>query len=224
MQWMFILLLIVSFGFLGRLFLSVEPINKYDGINLDEARMLAEAAQKDTKFPIVVNSQVLHYLDKHLSRPVGRLQLKACFENMNLYKEIISTKIRNKNLPEELMAIPIIESCYRNIHSENQTGSGIWMLIRATALAKGLKIDALHDDRLNIERSTEVATDYLYSNYKMFKHWHLAILAYNQGEGHLRWAILEKNTRDAWTLEQEKNYLAQVMAVIIIMKNVETLN
>lgn len=206
----------------------VPPVNKHDGIDMNEAQVLVEIAQKKTDFPIVLNDQVLDHLNRFLAKPSGRLHLKACLKRMQQYKKQIKSEIKERNLPEELMAIPVIESGYQNIHSVTKTGSGLWSLIQSTAIAKGLIVNEKTDERLNIERSTEVALEYLKSNYKMLKDWQLAILAYNLGESKVRLGVLETNSRDAWKLiekgyQNDEGYLAKIMAVIIIMKNPEML-
>jgi membrane-bound lytic murein transglycosylase D len=148
---------------------------------------------------------------------------------MEQFKKRISKEIKKQNLPVELMAIPVIESGYQNIHSAGGTGSGLWSLISSTAIAKGLTVNEKKDERLHIEKSTEVALEYLKSNYKMLKDWQLAILAYNMGESKVRLGVVETNSRDAWVLinkgfENDEGYLAKVMAVVIIMKNPDVLN
>lgn len=195
---------------------------------MGEAEILRTRAQTKSKFSIALNDQVLHYLNKFLNKPAARLQMKACLKRMDAHKDIILSKLEKLGLPEELMAIPIIESGYQNVRSKGM-GTGLWMLVEKTARARGLTINGMTDERLNIERSTEVALDYLKSNHQQLKNWQLAILAYNVGESKVRWAMLETKTKDPWTLiekgfERDKGYLAKIMAAIIIMKNPDILN
>jgi membrane-bound lytic murein transglycosylase D len=195
---------------------------------MNEAEVLASRARKKTDFDIALNEQVLQYLNNYVVKPSGRIHLRNCLARMKQHKKIISKKIKELKIPEELMAIPIIESGYQNIHSENKTGSGLWMLISSTAKANGLQVDESIDERLNVERSTDVALKYLKANFKLLKDWQLAILAYNLGESKVRFGMVETNSKDAWVLinkgfENDKDYLAKIMAVIIIMKNPEIL-
>jgi membrane-bound lytic murein transglycosylase D len=222
MIWKFLILILLTVS-------CVQTINKHDGIDMDEAEVLADKARKKTEFPIVLNTQVLHHLNAFIAKPSGRLHLRACFKRMEQFKKRISKEIKKQNLPVELMAIPVIESGYQNIHSAGGTGSGLWSLISSTAIAKGLTVNEKKDERLHIEKSTEVALEYLKSNYKMLKDWQLAILAYNMGESKVRLGVVETNSRDAWVLinkgfENDEGYLAKVMAVVIIMKNPDVLN
>ncbi|MCB0411908.1 MAG: hypothetical protein KDD22_05240, partial [Bdellovibrionales bacterium] len=65
--------------------------------------------------------------------------------------------------------------------------------------------------------------------YGEFQDWGLALLAYNVGERRLREAIQETGSRDPWKLiesgvENDGNYLARVMAVILILRNPKILD
>lgn len=133
------------------------------------------------------------------------LKRKECFQRMKKYKKMISRKIEKYHLPQELLAIPVVESCYQNVKSPH--GSGLWMFIKPTARNYGLKINKKTDQRLNVELSTAAALKYLKHLHHVFKDWHLAIMAYNVGE----FAVKKGKVNH--------EYLAKVMAVIIIMKN-----
>jgi membrane-bound lytic murein transglycosylase D len=103
------------------------------------------------------------------------------------------------------------------------------MFIAPTARNYGLRVDSQADERLNPARLTDAAMRYLKSNNLMFRDWLLAILAYNAGERAVSQAIHATGSRDAWTLvrrgyESDKDYLAKVMAAVLIMKNPDSVN
>ncbi|WP_408095638.1 lytic transglycosylase domain-containing protein [Peredibacter sp. HCB2-198] len=198
-------------------------------ISKSEADTLAERARRNTKFPIVVNDQVLKQLNRLLGRPSGRKHMLVCLKRMRTYKPLITKKLNRHKLPHELLAVPLVESGYQNIHSEQGWGSGLWMFVKPTAKSFGLKVNDRVDQRLNVKLSTEAALKYLRSNHKMFKDWQLALLAYNMGEYRTKAAIKSTKSRNAWTLIRkghhgDKEYLAKVMAVMIIMKNQNVLH
>lgn len=182
------------------------------------------ASHKISDFPIVKNDQVSKHLKRYIGKASGRQHMRTCLKRMKNYKTLISKKIKKHGLPQELMAIPVVESCYQNIHSEQGWGSGLWMFIRSTAKSYGLKVNKKTDQRLNVKLSTEAALKYLKANYKLFNDWQLALLAYNVGENRVLKGIKKTGSRNAWTLIRkgyhgDKEYLAKVMAVAIIMKN-----
>ena len=199
-------------------------------ISFEQAQTLAQKAQADSAFPIVVNDLVLKQLNRFIGTPEGRDYMHSALQRMQGYQPMIEGKIRKYHLPSELMAIPIIESGYQNLEQTSHAGwgAGLWMFIVPTARAFGLTVDKKTDERLDPQILTDAAMRYLSSNQLRFRDWNLAILAYNIGEASLQKAIDKNGTRDAWDLiragsENDRDYLPKVMAAILILKNPEVI-
>jgi membrane-bound lytic murein transglycosylase D len=200
-------------------------------INLDQAQMMAKKAQKENSdFPIVVNDLVLKQLNRFLGTPEGRDYMRESLSRMESHKEVISLHLDKYNMPQELMALPIIESGYRNLEqghfSSTNKSAGLWQFIPSTARVFGLKVDKQIDERLDVPRNTDAAMRYLKSNFLRFQDWQLSVMAYNMGENALQKGLDDLQSRDAWELikkghEGDKNYLAKFMAAVIIMRNPE---
>lgn len=191
----------------------------------------AKSAPKGAEFPIVINEEVLKYLNHFVGTVEGRERMRTSLRRMQPYRVLVEAKIAEYNVPPELMAIPIIESGYQNLEDRNVEGwgAGLWMFIESTARAYGLSVSAQRDERLDEAKETDAAMRYIVANHARFSDWRLAVLAYNAGENALQKAIFATGSRDPWVLvrsrslsEEARNYLPKLMAAIVIMRNPST--
>ena len=195
-------------------------------ISAEEASRMAANAQRDSTFPIVVNDRVLKQLNLFLSTPDGRAYLQASLERMQTHQAFISEQLNQRGLPLELLAVPLVESGYRNLPQSDDIrhGAGLWMFIAPTARSWGLTVNANLDERLDVRAETNAATQMLSSLYRQFNDWGLALLAYNAGSARVENAIRQTGSRDVWAVtdkgyENDPDYLPRVMAAILIIKN-----
>lgn len=207
-----------------------KPIN-VDSFNIKDAERMAEHARKNSNFPITMNELVFEQLNRYLTTEEGREHIKQALARLEPYRPMIERKFAAHNIPTELMAIPIVESGYQNfLPSANPyQAAGVWQFIASTARAFGLKVNKKIDERLDIEKQTEAAVRYLNYNKVIFDCWELAIMAYNSGERRIFKGIKKTGSKSAWELvrgghENDQDYLAKVMAAILIMKNPNSLN
>jgi membrane-bound lytic murein transglycosylase D len=197
-------------------------------ISLEEAQQMASRASENSQFPVVVNSEVLSQLNRYLGTSEGRSYMKSALKHKKEFDGILSATNAEFGTPLELNAIPVAESGYKNLPSRfSNRAAGIWMFIPATARTFGMKVTKTQDERLDVKKETVAAHRYLLANKNRFDDWLLAIMAYNVGERALEKGIKEHQTRDVWELSKfvktDKDYMAKVMASVIIMKNTETL-
>ncbi len=189
-----------------------------------QAVAMSERAGEGTEFPVMVNDLVLKELNAYLGTPEGREFIKASLERMENYREGIEGKIKEYGVPTEFLAIPLVESGYRNLEQNERWGAGLWMFIQSTARAFGLTVNDEVDERLDVDILSDAAMRYLLANKLRFNDWQLAVLAYNVGESNVQKAIEKAGSRDVWNLsrtlyENGNNYYAKFMAVVIILKN-----
>lgn len=195
-------------------------------ITMEEAQ---ELIKNQDDFPLIVNEDVLAQLNKYVGTPEGRSFIKEALERKKNFNAVLAEKSKLYGTPDELNAIPIVESGFVNRTSSGRIkAAGLWMFIPATARRYGMKVNKSQDERLNVEKETDAAQRYLVANHLLFNDWHLSLLAYNVGEGTVKKGIEKFKTRNAWELlakgvEGDKNYLPSVMAAMIIMKNPELL-
>ena len=198
-------------------------------ISLEEAKQMATRAASGSDFPITVNKEVLAQLNRFLGTPEGREYIQSALERKKEYDQILSEATKKYHTPNELNAIPIAESGYQNLPSRfSVKAAGPWMFIPSTARKYGMKVENGFDERLDVAKETDAAHRYLLSNKLLFNDWQLAIFAYNVGESAVERGIKKYGTRDVWELSKyirgDKDYMAKVMASVIIMKNPEVLN
>ena len=96
-------------------------------------------------------------------------------------------------MPTELALLPFIESAFNPQAMSSARASGMWQFMPATGKDFELKQNLFRDDRRDVLASTRAA-DYLQRLYNQFNDWHLALAAYNWGEGNVQRAI-NKNQR-----------------------------
>jgi len=191
-----------------------------------EAQRMAVLAQQGSQFPITMNERVLEQLNLLLGTPDGRAYLDASLARKERYGAFISEQLERYGLPPELIAVPLVESGYRNLPAgkDPRHGAGLWMFVESTARRLGLEVTESKDERLSVQEETTAAMRLLSSLQLRFHEWNLTLLAYNTGQRRVERGISETGSTDAWDLvgrgyENDPNYLPRVMAVILIIRN-----
>lgn len=102
---------------------------------------------------------------------------------MTKYDDMISTKLAEKNLPQGLKYLAMIESGFNPTAKSPVGARGLWQFMSPTAREYGLKVKGRVDERTNPARATDAALDYLSDLHDRFGSWYLAAAAYNTGQG-----------------------------------------
>ena len=106
----------------------------------------------------------------------------------------IVEEVNRRGMPAELALLPFIESAFNPQAMSRTRASGMWQFMPATGKDYELRQNIFRDDRRDVLASTRAALDYLQRLNTMFGDLHLALAAYNWGQGNVLKAV-ERNRR-----------------------------
>lgn len=141
----------------------------------------------------------------------------------------IVEEIEKRDMPMELVLLPIVESAFDPFAYSHGRAAGMWQFIPGTGKRFGMAQTWWYDGRRDVIASTQGALDYLTYLNKMFDgNWLHALAAYNSGEGRVLRAI-KNNKRagkpiDFWNLSlprETRAYVPKLLALADILKNKE---
>ncbi len=135
------------------------------------------------------------------------------------------------NLPPDLIVLPFIESGYSTMAYSPVGAGGMWQFMPYTGRRFGLTVDWWVDERRDPYKSTVAAAKYLTKLYQMFGDWHLALAAYNAGEGKISRVMAASGQCDFFDIakdprllkEETRHYVPKFLAVLKIFQNLDTL-
>ena len=142
----------------------------------------------------IVKNHIIRYSEK-MPSTMGKI-LGLCEYYMPIFQETFD----RYGLPEELMAMAIIESALNPVAVSRAGAKGMWQFMYSTAKLYGLHIDSFVDERLAPVKSADAAARYLKDAYGIFGDWNLAIASYNCGAGNVNRAIRRSGSRKFWDL------------------------
>lgn len=186
--------------------------------------------QKETEE--FVNYFKLYTATDDSGRPMrGRGAFEKWLVNARPYLPYIRQVIRERGLPEDLIFLPFAESGFNNWAVSRAGAVGMWQFMPYTARKHGLKVDWWIDERRDPYKATLAAIDYLTKLYEMFGDWHLALAAYNAGEGKISRVIQKTGTNDYYEIckagdalkAETRHYVPKILAICKIVRNLETL-
>jgi len=167
-----------------------------------------------------VNAQRKWYLKhpEYMSRVVKRAKPFLFY---------IAEEIEKRDMPMELVLLPIVESAFDPFAYSHGRAAGMWQFIPGTGKRFGMDQTWWYDGRRDVIASTQGALDYLTYLNKMFDgNWLHALAAYNSGEGRVMRAI-KANKRagkptDFWSLNlprETRAYVPKLLALADILKH-----
>jgi membrane-bound lytic murein transglycosylase D len=173
------------------------------------------------------NARVRQFLDQ-FQTGYRRAVVERWLVRAGRYLPMVFGVFREKGLPEELVFTAMIESGFNPIAVSRAGAKGLWQFMAPTARRYGLRVDRWVDERLDPEKSTVAAANYLRDLYTMFGSWELVQAAYNAGEMKVTRAIQGMGTTDFWALargrllrQETKDFVPAIHAATLIGREPE---
>ncbi len=197
-----------------------------DVAQLDEEVTDDSTYVKPFDIPLVMNNSVENNLEYFKTR--GRDKFQLWLNRSARYLPAMKDIFKEKNLPEDLVYVALIESGFNPYAVSWARAVGAWQFMPGTGKLYGLKINWWIDERKDPIKSTNAAAELLKDLHGHFGSWPLALASYNAGAGKVQRAVLRTRSDDFWDLRasrfikpETKNYIPKFMAATIIAKNPE---
>ncbi|MDR0525827.1 MAG: LysM peptidoglycan-binding domain-containing protein [Spirochaetaceae bacterium] len=177
---------------------------------------------------------VIPGIDKYLtqeyivrySSPKGIELLEGIMRRGAPYFAFIRKEVEARNLPMELMYLPVIESAFLPTAVSKSGATGLWQFMKNSMGPYDMKVTDWMDERMDFWKSTMGALSKLEENYRELKDWPLALAAYNAGLGGVSRIMQRTGLRDYWLLSERKHlltetihYVPKLLAIAHIMAN-----
>ena len=157
--------------------------------------------------------------------------VNTCWQSNNLlmlkrsskYFPTIEPILSKNGIPNDFKYLALIESGLQNIVSP-AGAAGYWQIMKSTGRENGLEINNEIDERYHIEKSTQVACDYLNEAYGRFGNWTLAAASYNMGMAGTARRLAEQGVESYYDLllnSETARYVYRIAAVKHIHENLE---
>ncbi|MNB91340.1 Membrane-bound lytic murein transglycosylase D precursor [compost metagenome] len=195
-----------------------------DGTSFAQDQDLWASISDELKMGIPENNRIRDQKQKYLSN-------KSYLHDVTLraepYMYWIAGQVKKRNMPMELVLLPIVESAFDPHATSGANAAGLWQIIPSTGRNYGLKQTRSYDARRDVVASTTAALDMMQRLNKMFDgDWLLTVAAYNSGEGRVLKAMKANKARgkptDFWSLplpRETKLYVPKMLALSDILKN-----
>ncbi len=219
---------IIAIALIGLSSMATYAMNHHNLNPLSTAEIIAlfPAANNANELQLNVTPEVVTAINQIRTNPAGCEFMRVSLKRMAAVKPMISAELKQRHLPQALLALPLAESGYQPLPENKVQSAGIWQIIPSTGRHYGLVVKPQYDERFDIAKATQAALTYLTKLHTEFNDWNLAIMAYNQGEEEIHHLIAKTGQSNPWQLIRSgsgnpelKKYLPSVHAAAIIMQH-----
>jgi len=188
---------------------------------------MTTAAELGSPIPVETNA--------HVEREIARFRgperefFLESYRRSGQYRPMIVRMLRKAGLPEELSWLPLVESGFKTRAMSSARALGMWQFISSTGSRYGLSRTRWIDERMDPEKSTAAAIQYLTDLHGMFGDWMTALAGYNCGE-HRVMSVIQRQENDYldrfWDLFgalpwETARYVPRFLATLLIVGDPE---
>ena len=197
-----------------------------DEQNVSDADVLAlEQAKHNVNFGFTINPLIQQYINFYQGR--GRSTMESGLRKSGQYMKLARQIFAKEGVPVDITWLGQVESAWKPKAMSWAAASGLWQFIPGTGRQYGLRQTAWIDERNSFEQATTASARYLKDLAARYQgDWELAMAAYNTGAGNVDRAISRAGSRSFWAIypyiaQETRNYVPNILAVILIAKNPE---
>jgi membrane-bound lytic murein transglycosylase D len=183
---------------------------------------------KRNEIPLTINKHVQDEIDAFT---VGRERdfFIDSLRRSGKYRAKIEAALKDAGLPTELVWLPLIESGFKVTALSPARALGLWQFIPSTGYRYNLNRDTYVDERMDPEKATRGAIEYLKELHGMFGDWTTVLAAYNCGENRVLRTIQSQNINyldHFWDLyerlpRETARYVPRFLATLHIVQNLQ---
>jgi membrane-bound lytic murein transglycosylase D len=128
------------------------------------------------------HARVDSWVKNFSTNPKLRSNFAVWLDRKPTYEPMISAKLTERDMPQDLIYLAMIESGFNPKAKSPAAAGGLWQFISETGKRYGLTVNKRVDERNQPVKATDAALSYLSDLHDRFGSWYLAAAAYNTGE------------------------------------------
>ena len=187
------------------------------------------STSQDWDIEVTRNEQVEFFIEFLMGK--NRDKTHLWLERLGHFGPMIQEKLAERNMPQDLIWLAMIESGLDPNAYSAADAAGLWQFIEPTGERYGLEVSKYVDERRNPEKATDAALTYLQELHDRFGSWYLAAASYNTGENRVDRVLGEQGAQkgiesEFWKIanhlpRETRDYVPVMLAMGHIGKNPE---
>jgi membrane-bound lytic murein transglycosylase D len=210
-----------------------EIAQQKDDLRLLISRRIVEIYASRAHLHTDLSREIPLTMNEYVAREIKSFQtversflIDSCYRS-GMYRGYIAEEMKKAGLPEDLSWLPLIESGFKIKALSRARALGLWQFIASTGYRFDLRRDRWVDERMDLERSTQAAINYLTALHDLFGDWTTVLAAYNCGEANVLRVIREQRVNyldNFWDLytrlpAETARYVPRFIASLHIIKD-----